>query len=404
MEASRDAPPQGECSLGCAVNRTSLAPLAADNSHDPPGPPPAYYNVVRKVYPYSVRWVLFTVCIVVTIYLAFDGADHIRTAQRYGLTGAPFTLMIVTGVLSIVAASLQLVGLAAIYSERASYARLFTKANIATFVLAGVSHLLQVVVHFQYKQQLIAGCTTYNIGRTDQDTGYSGWLFWASSSSSSNGSPLTASQAADLCTGRWNSSSTGTIISLIVVLILGSIFVSTSFVYLRELLDPRSSRRQARGTATGMADGMQLHQLGHGDGPGAPNPCYAYNSDIPHGPGAPPVGGPFSGAYAAPPGPPPPTEPGYTASGYGYRGEEAGPLPPKYERGLSGNGSGSGEEGYEDDGKSLTGPHGYGAFEVAGSSRHAHSEEQEDERRASDTGHGQGRRRLSRDSDDVPRV
>ncbi|KDN51988.1 hypothetical protein K437DRAFT_254729 [Tilletiaria anomala UBC 951] len=301
-----------------------------DRSRDAPpsGPPPAYQTVVRKVYAGSIRLPMLVICIITEIYLCWSGGAQIGSVRRYGFTGMLATLSIVQGSLYVGAGIIEFIGVLACVLERIPLARIYAPLSIVALVSTCASQLIGIVVHFTEKQPLLQACTNYNTGRTDQDW-YSGWLLWPTSGDGSS-APISAQQASSYCSKRWSGSSAGEIIGLIVTIIVGLIFVSLSFMYLRELLDPGSLRRQA-----GLEAVIPLSSSINGQQQ-AWNHYYPQSNNLQGESMYPPPQGPLPGEY-----------------GHGL-GE---PLPPKYSREMARH-SVDGP-----DRKSLSGPFGYGAFE-----------------------------------------
>lgn len=282
--------------------------------------------------------------------------------------------------------------------QRLSLARTYSWASLLALAAVVASELLGIVVTFTLKTDIVNVCTARNTGRTESDGGLL-------DISPSNNGTLTEAQARTNCESQWSSDRTWTIIWLIVTIFVGTFFVSFSFGYVRQLLDPLSVRE--RPAATFWSRRQQQGAPSAQYGQGAPYDTDAYYQ-TPYN-GGHYANNPYS--YPPPPGPPPP---GHVPPHYGQQDR----MPPTYD-GVNRPSSvdlddakrapyGHQQAGpFSDDHQVTDGPR-------PGSSRgvHAGGDEDDDERRGSfdtlkgdDTdAHSKSHNKSPRDDDYVPRI
>lgn len=127
---------------------------------------------------------------------------------------------------------------------------------------------------------------------------------------------LTPSEAAGFCQSGWDHDSWADIVSLIIEIILGTLFSIMAFAYYRQMQDPTSVANAFRAPSNQMRGGYPQHYNPPYGGPSVP--------DLPYGAGPVP-----KTTYAPPPGAPPQFGGG---SAPGYDVGDMGKLP-GYERG-----------------------------------------------------------------------
>ena len=257
-----------------------------------------------------------------TIVLSVAAARSSVGAQKYGFTGSTMTMAIIQTAFYSIAAVLEFIGVMATFQENVPLARIYAYGSTVGFLATCTASLLSIIIHFTRKDILISLCTAFNTGRREA-IWYDDYYFWSEDGDGS-GPAFTDVTANSYCNRRWNNSGPGVIISFLAIIVLGGMVISMSFMFLRQLLDPNFSRQRmqaAANTAVPMA---------------------------PYGPGS----GMGGGFYPPPPGAPP-ADSSYDY-GYGYELRQDPHMPPRYEREL--------EKDSAADRKSLSGPHGYGAF------------------------------------------
>jgi len=179
--------------------------------------------------------------------------------------------------------------------------RIYAPLAFIALLMTSGAEILRIVVHFMFKNALIAECTTDVTG----DTVFSTFGFFGSHDAHN----LTPSEAASFCQSAWDHDTFTDIAWFLVATLLGSLFASIVYSYYRQLMDPTSVESR-------MANqNVPLQTFGgpapYAPGPYAPGP-YAQG---PYGPGGHAYGQSMDGLqYGAPP------YDNAKLPGYGYSG------------------------------------------------------------------------------------
>jgi hypothetical protein len=158
----------------------------------------------------SLRPVLLFTTSLSLLYLVFSAAVSLRSLSQTGETGKLKTFDVIVGILLLVAAAVELLGLAAAWTSRLSWASLYARASTIAFALVVGAEVVGIVEHYVAKTDLISGCTTRNTG-TSADDDSSSWWLWGSGSDASSAN-LTAAEAQTYCEARWSRSTAWVIV------------------------------------------------------------------------------------------------------------------------------------------------------------------------------------------------
>ncbi|GAA95804.1 uncharacterized protein L969DRAFT_94840 [Mixia osmundae IAM 14324] len=180
--------------------------------------PPAYASVVQRVYGRTLRPVIILQCIIGLLYGAISGARWLRDTNDTGETTRLKTFDIILGVLLLLVALIEMLGLHAAVLQRAKFARLYFIASTVAAALTLTIGLVRIVVHFVAKSDIIAQCVLENQGAQDDD-----------------GVLLTDAQLTDACNSSWSSGTYFDIGWLIVTVLLSLLWASTAAGYYHEL-------------------------------------------------------------------------------------------------------------------------------------------------------------------------
>jgi len=218
------------------------------------------------------------------------------------------TFSIVLGVMYMLSCAIEIFGTFAAYTQRIPLVRVYAMASVLSVLLVVTAGLLEVVVHFVDKNDIINECTKVTTGATIR---FSFGLFGSSSDET-----LSQSDAQSFCQDGWDHLSWSSIISLLLEILLGTFFSLIAIAYYRQCLDPTSAANVFRAPSNQMRAGNMY--------PDHYNP--PYNASVPNlGYGT----GPRS--YAPPPGPPPQFGAGDSADDLGKPpGYESGDYAAKY--------------------------------------------------------------------------
>ncbi|KIK68391.1 hypothetical protein GYMLUDRAFT_68254 [Collybiopsis luxurians FD-317 M1] len=218
------------------------------------------------------------------------------------------TFSLIMGILFITVFAFEAFGVAATASQRPQLVRIYAMLSFVTVLIATGGGLLDVIVHFTMKNDIIGECTNLVTG---DDVIYYPFGFFGPISHS----VIDRDDANSWCISEWNHDSWADIVELLLLIFISSMFSLFSYAYYRQLLDPTSAANVVRAPIRGPPSGFPSHY----------NP--AYNASVPslgyqYGPG---YGQQPYGQYAPPPGPPPAMAgadgkpPGYTGGPtYGY--------------------------------------------------------------------------------------
>ncbi|CAL1709740.1 unnamed protein product [Somion occarium] len=196
------------------------------------------------------------------------------------------TFAIVLGTMYITVTAIEVFGIVAAATQRLALVRIYSITTIISSLLVIAAGFVRTITHFTLKTDLIQECTDLSTG-TDIVFRFGIW-------GPRVRDHLDADEAARFCRDAWSHDSVNEIISLIIEIVLAVFFVTISYAYYRQLLNPTLGRSKVQAPSQQFDSGYPSHY----------NPPYL-NYDAP-----------MAGSYAPPPGPPPPAggyAPGYDA-------------------------------------------------------------------------------------------
>ncbi|KAJ3812581.1 hypothetical protein F5876DRAFT_74717 [Lentinula aff. lateritia] len=217
------------------------------------------------------------------------------------------TFSLVLGILYITVFAFETFGIAATLTQRQQLVHVYAMLSFVTVLIATGGGLLNVIVHFTMKNDIIDECT--NLVTGDDVVFYPFGFFGPVSHN-----VIDAADARDWCQSEWDHDSWADIVELLILIFLSMMFSLFSYAYYRQLLDPTSAANVVRTPIRAPPSGFPSHY----------NP--AYNASVPSlGYQYGPYGQQPYGQFAPPPGPPPAMDaadgkpPGYASGpGYGY--------------------------------------------------------------------------------------
>ncbi|KAJ7764592.1 hypothetical protein DFH07DRAFT_811755 [Mycena maculata] len=218
------------------------------------------------------------------------GIEFFRSIDTDKDDGVPklATFAIVVGAIYMGLFVIECIGVLAAATQRLALVRTYAYLSLAAIALTVVSGLLQVVVHFTLKSDIISECTTFAEG---SNLAVYPFGLWGPSRHES----LDPQDASDFCNNAWSQGSWQNIISLLITIFLACSFSVLAWGYYRQLLDPTSVVNQLR------APSNQVHLVNY---PSHYNP--PYNASVPNLGYA--YGAPPPPMYGPPPGAPPPRD------------------------------------------------------------------------------------------------
>jgi len=237
------------------------------------------------------------------IYSLFSAIGNFRSISidRNEQQSKLATFSLIMGILLIVVFAFEAFGIVATMTQRHQLVRIYAMLSFVTVLIATGGGLLEVIIHFTMKNNIISECEQLIQG--DQ-------VFYPFGFLGPVGHTFVNQQdSTEWCTNEWNHDSWANIVELLILITLSTIFSLFSFAYYRQLQNPTSAANVIRTPIRG-PPAFPSHY----------NP--AYNASVPslgyqYGPGQ-----ESYGQFAPPPGPPPTKggadskPPGY--AGYGY--------------------------------------------------------------------------------------
>ncbi|PPQ68087.1 hypothetical protein CVT25_014250 [Psilocybe cyanescens] len=218
----------------------------------PPVAPPSYAFVTR-VYRRNLR----------PVVVAYN-------ANKVG------TFSIIIGALYLGVFGIEAFGIFAAASQKIPFVRMYAYLSALVTLIVMVASLIQVVIHFTLKSEIINTCTNFNEG----DTVFYGSIFGPVRSDT-----LSKEDAQDWCNRSWNRGSWSNILSFLLTSVIAGFFTVVVFSYLRQVLDPSHPGNVLREPAS--------HRMGN----------FPSHYNPPYNPGGGAPG--YYPAYPAPAGPPP---------------------------------------------------------------------------------------------------
>ncbi|KIS69030.1 uncharacterized protein UMAG_03010 [Mycosarcoma maydis] len=260
------------------------------------GPPPAYANVIGKVYPYSLRPVLLVTTFCTVLYLLLVSISNFKDIGHTGNNATMNLFDILTGALLMAVALFEVLGFVGALKANLKLATLYSKLTLPGFALVIACEVLNIAGHYMFKSRIIDDCIARNTGTVASSSGYN-WLGQSISST-----VMSPQDATNYCNSSWRYDSTWQIVWLVVTILFGIPFVMFSFAFVRQLRDPNSVRVRE--------SNFGWWQRRHHQQPPSAQYANGYNS-APYDPQSqaqaysyPPA--PYgSGPYSAPAGPPP---------------------------------------------------------------------------------------------------
>ncbi|WWC98571.1 hypothetical protein V866_005463 [Kwoniella sp. B9012] len=193
------------------------------------GPPPRYTAVVQKVYPYSLRPVIFFTAGLGFIYGLALGVDSIRDLGNDNETAKMKVFDIVQAILYFIIAGIEAFCIFIAIVQKVNLARLFAILAPAGILVNVANQILSVVIHFSMKNDLIAQCVKNETGQSAFD-------------SLGDTTTINTDQAETICDNAWDRGTWSVFAWLFLTLVISLLFASILLSYYRQLLDPSSIR------------------------------------------------------------------------------------------------------------------------------------------------------------------
>ncbi|WVW80839.1 hypothetical protein I302_102828 [Kwoniella bestiolae CBS 10118] len=249
------------------------------------GPPPRYTAVVQKVYPYSLRPVIFFTAGLGVIYGLALGVDSIRDMGNDNETAKMKVFDIVQAILYFVIAVIEAFCIFIAIVQKTNLARLFiVLAPVGILVNVG-NQIISVIIHFSMKKDLIEQCVKNETGQAAFDR-------------FGDTTTINDDQANTICDNAWDRGTWSVFAWLFLSLLISLLFASILLSYYRQLLDPSSIRSRTRVIQNQNQNQSFQMQPGYyyPPPPGPPGQGASQAWMVPPYPG-PPINGPPPGGY-----------------------------------------------------------------------------------------------------------
>jgi len=169
--------------------------------------------------------------------------------------------------------AIELYGLLSSVSNRSSLVRIYAYLSILSVLAVAAAGLLDIIVHFMLKQQIINICSELTNGDELVYYGFFGPIYHT---------VITKQEAVQYCTSSWNHDSWSVIIAFLFTTFLAIMFSAIAFGYLHQLVDPTSPINSSRAPSSQIrSDGYPSHynppySTAHNGPYGGPAPYSAY--------------------------------------------------------------------------------------------------------------------------------
>jgi len=241
-------------------------------------------TIVRVVYGRNLRSIVIATGSLSALWTLLWAISSFRDVNLDKSNSYPklATLSLVLGILYIVTCTIEVFGVFAAITQRLALVKTYAMGSVVSAILVIGAGLLEVIVHFVDKKDIVNECTTLATGASIT---FRFGLFGSTSQET-----LTAAEAASFCQDGWDRASWSSIISLLLEILLGVLFSIIAIAYYRQLLDPTSAANAFRAPSHQMrGDLYPEHYNPPFNAPPVPNLGY----------------GAGPSAYAPPPGAPP---------------------------------------------------------------------------------------------------
>jgi len=128
-------------------------------------------------------------------------------------------------------------GIFAVASRKLAAVRTFAYLSILATLLIAADYIIQTIIHYKFKNDIINLCTDVNEGDHIIFTGFFGPI---------DGGVFTPLEALEWCTREYDRDSFSNIVALLVVTAVAALFALFVFAHLRQLRDPTSAANFSR--------------------------------------------------------------------------------------------------------------------------------------------------------------
>jgi len=266
MSYSRPPPPSGQPSISNVPGEQPIKPTPISS-----GNPPTY-AFATKVFKSSLRpAVLLTTFagFIWSLLWAIGNLQDISGDKSHNL-GNFMVFDIVLGTLHMVVVAIEIFGFAGAIMQSLPFIRIYAPLSLVAFLVTTTAELMNLVLHFVFKNKLINECTQEATGETlNFDFGFFG---------GHSSETLSPSEAQNFCQNAWDHDTFTDFAWLFASTLLALFYASVAYGYYHQLLDPTSViSRLPRATNNYPMNNFRAYDnapgqsnLGYAPPPGAP--------------------------------------------------------------------------------------------------------------------------------------
>lgn len=254
-----------------------------------PPPPRGAPSYMSRIYKTPLRPIILVGAFVAALWSLVSGISAYRNVPYFDSNGESNlgVFYIILGSIFMGIAAIESFGIFAAATRRLALFKAFAYLSILVTLMIAAAYIIQVVVHFRFKDDIINVCANINTGDQVIFTG-----FFGPTSFDGIIDPL---EALAWCSRLFNRDSFSIIVALLAATAVSVLFLLFVFAYLRQLRDPGSVANRESGRRNAY--------------PARYNPPYNPTYQYPPPDGPPPIKANENDAFVAPPYPGDDTKP-----------------------------------------------------------------------------------------------
>lgn len=196
---------------------------------------------MSRIYQSPLRPVILVGAFIALLWSLVSGISSYRNVPFFDSNGESNLgiIYIILGSIFMGIAVIESFGIFAAVTRKVAVFQAFAYLSILVTLLVAAAYIIQAVVHFRFKDDIINVCTNINSGDQVVFTG-----FFGPASFDGIGNPI---DALEWCTRQFNRDSFSIIVALLAATAVSILFLLFVFAYLRQLRDPSSVANRESG-------------------------------------------------------------------------------------------------------------------------------------------------------------
>jgi len=189
---------------------------------------------MSRIYQSPLRPVILVGAFVAVLWSLVSGISSYRNVPYFDSNGESNlgVIYIIVGSIFMGVAAIESFGIFAAATRRLALFQAFAYLSILVTFMIAAAYIIQVVVHFRFKDDIISVCANINTGDQVIFTGFFGPSIFDGI--------VTPIEALEWCSREFNRDSFSIIVALLVTTAVSALFLLFVFAYLRQLRDPGS--------------------------------------------------------------------------------------------------------------------------------------------------------------------